>query len=60
MEGTVTVQEQRESWLKERRSGIGGSDAAAILGVSPWRTALDVYSDKRGISPLNTEPTSPM
>ena len=60
MEGTVTIQEQRETWLKERRSGIGGSDAAAILGVSPWRTALDIYSDKRGISPLSTEPTSPM
>lgn len=30
----------------DRSSYIGGSDAAAILGVSPWRTALDVYMDK--------------
>ena len=28
-----------EEWLSYRRRGIGGSDAAAILGISPWRTA---------------------
>jgi len=36
--------------LAERRRGIGGSDAAAILGLSRWRTPLDVYLDKRGES----------
>lgn len=30
--------------------GLGASDAAAILGVSKWRTALDVFNDKMGIS----------
>lgn len=28
-----------EQWLEYRRQGIGGSDAAAILGVSPFATA---------------------
>ena len=37
-----------EQWLANRRSGIGGSDIAAILGLSPWKTALDVYLEKRG------------
>lgn len=37
---------EREEWLKRRKCGIGGSDVAALLGVSPWRTALDVYYDK--------------
>jgi putative phage-type endonuclease len=32
-----------------RLSGIGGSDAAAILGVSPWAGALDVYQEKLGL-----------
>ena len=36
----------REEWLSARRTGIGGSDIAAILGLSPWRTPLDVYRDK--------------
>lgn len=36
-------------WLAWRRKGIGGSDVAAILGISPWRTARDLYDDKLGI-----------
>ncbi len=39
----------REEWLGYRRLGIGGSDAAAVLGVSPFTTAVDLYYDKRGI-----------
>lgn len=38
----------REGWLLRRRSGIGSSDAAAIVGKSPWRTPLHVYLDKLG------------
>lgn len=40
----------RAEWLEKRRDGIGGSDAAAIIGVSPWRTPVDVWEDKVGIS----------
>lgn len=32
--------------LKERKTGIGGSDVAAICGLSQWRTPLDVYLSK--------------
>lgn len=39
---------ERAAWLAERRSGIGGSDIAAILGLSPWKTAVDVWLDKTG------------
>ena len=35
-----------QEWLEYRRRGIGGSDAAAILGVSPFATARDLYYDK--------------
>lgn len=30
----------------DRRKFIGGSDIGAILGLSPWKTALDVWNDK--------------
>ena len=30
----------------DRSTYLGGSDVAAILGISPWRTPLDVYIDK--------------
>lgn len=35
-----------KQWLEYRRLGIAGSDAAAILGVSPFATARDLYYDK--------------
>ena len=39
-----------DSWLAYRRKGIGGSDVAALLGISPWRTARDLYYDKLNIA----------
>lgn len=39
----------REQWLGYRRKGIGGSDAAAVLGISPFRTGRDLYYDKLNI-----------
>jgi len=36
----------RTEWLVERRKGIGGSDIAAILGLSDYRTPLQVWLDK--------------
>lgn len=42
--------EQRAAWLKGRRTGIGGSDVAAVLGLNPWKTPLDVWNDKLGLS----------
>ncbi|KAB0670281.1 YqaJ viral recombinase family protein [Oryzomonas sagensis] len=41
----------RAEWLQARRSGIGGSDAAAVLGVSRYATPYQVYLDKRGELP---------
>ena len=41
-----TTNLSREEWLTYRRQGIGGSDAAAIMGISPFRTARDIYYDK--------------
>lgn len=38
----------RNDWLKARKRGIGGSDAAAILGLSPWASPMDVWLDKTG------------
>lgn len=43
-----TVGLSREEWLAERMKGIGGSDAGAVLGVNPWRTAVDVWLEKTG------------
>lgn len=38
----------REEWLQQRTKGIGGSDVAAALGLSTWRTPVELWQDKRG------------
>jgi putative phage-type endonuclease len=38
----------RAEWLAMRRRGIGGSDAAVIAGLSPFKSAFELYLDKRG------------
>lgn len=34
--------------MPDRTTFIGGSDAAAILGVSPWKSAFQLYQEKIG------------
>lgn len=41
-----TLNLPREQWLGYRKQGIGGSDAGAICGFNPYRTAMQVYYDK--------------
>lgn len=38
----------RTEWLQERQLGIGGSDAPVILGVSPWKSAYELWLEKTG------------
>lgn len=38
----------RKEWLKERQNGIGASDAAAILGLSPYKTNVQLWEEKTG------------
>lgn len=41
----------REDWLTQRRKTIGGSDAAAIVGLSRYATPYTVFMDKTGRLP---------
>ena len=41
----------REQWLEERGRGIGGSDAPVVLGLSPWKTRLELWGEKSGTIP---------
>ncbi len=50
----------RADWHERRRQGIGGSDAPAVVGRSPFKTALDVYREKRGEAPPDDEETEAM
>lgn len=36
----------REDWLEWRRQGIGSSDAAVIIGLSPWKSRYALWAEK--------------
>jgi putative phage-type endonuclease len=42
---------ERERWLAMRRQTIGASEAAAVLGVSPWSSLLALWAEKTGRAP---------
>ena len=41
----------REEWLKLRKKGIGGSDAAAVAGLNKWKSPIQVYMEKLDEAP---------
>lgn len=41
----------RAQWLVLRRSYIGGSDAAAVVGLNPYVSAYSLWCEKKGITP---------
>lgn len=38
----------RDDWLTVRKSGIGGSDAAAAVGLNPYKSMLELWLEKTG------------
>lgn len=44
-----------EAWLAARQKGIGGSDCAAVVGLSRYSSPLDVWLQKTGRKPTTPE-----
>ncbi|WP_250866194.1 YqaJ viral recombinase family protein [Caballeronia sp. INSB1] len=43
-----TLNIDRDEWLAVRRTGIGGSDAAAAVGLNPYKSQLELWMEKTG------------
>ena len=43
-----TKQLLREDWLAVRKQGIGSSDAAAAVGLNPYKSQLELWLEKTG------------
>lgn len=43
-----------EEWLHERTKGIGGSDAATVLGLNKYKTPFELWLEKTGQSMVDT------
>nr|WP_133482826.1 YqaJ viral recombinase family protein [Halomonas ventosae] len=46
----------RKAWLSIRQSGIGSSDAAAAVGLNPYKSPLELWLEKTGRQPETTDP----
>jgi len=60
-----TKELSREEWLHTRKSGIGSSDAAAAVGLNPYKSQLELWMEKTGRDvnlpkPDPEDDTSPM
>lgn len=47
---TTFDEADRVEWLAWRKQGIGASDVAALVGMSPWASPMSVWTDKLGLS----------
>ena len=45
---TSTLRMSKEDWTAARRESIGGSDAAAVLGLNPWKGPFALWAEKTG------------
>ena len=45
----IKLKHNSPEWLAFRKTGLGGSDAAAILGLSPFKTNVEVWEEKVGL-----------
>lgn len=54
----LQLEQQSADWLAWRQTGIGSSDAAAIVGISPWTTAEELWRQKRRLGGEKTETPS--
>lgn len=54
------MNDSREAWLAQRRTGVGGSDAAIACGLHPYVSALELYYDKTGEMLIEREDTERM
>ena len=44
---TVEEMKDRDKWLKFRNLGIGGSEAAVIVGMNKWKSPFQLWLEKR-------------
>ncbi|WP_252180126.1 lambda-exonuclease family protein [Endozoicomonas sp. 4G] len=45
----VNIEQQSQQWLDWRRCGVSASDAAVVLGVSPYKSRWQLWAEKSGV-----------
>ena len=48
---SMLLRSPSNQWVEDRKTYLGATDIAAIMGLHPYKTSLGVYQDKKGLSP---------
>jgi putative phage-type endonuclease len=46
-----TTDQERQTWLALRNTGLGASDMSTVLGLNKWQTPLQLWLEKTGQKP---------
>ncbi|WP_319403233.1 lambda-exonuclease family protein [uncultured Anaeromusa sp.] len=49
MSAIATINMSHEDWIETRKNGIGGSDVAAVLGISKYKSPIALWLEKTGM-----------
>lgn len=49
MSNTILRPKERTEWLELRKTGIGSSEVATIVGINPWETPYQLWRRKIGL-----------
>ena len=54
----IALEQNTEEWLEFRKTKIGSSDAAIIMGASPWKNSQQLWEEKMGLRKSSYENTA--
>jgi putative phage-type endonuclease len=55
----IDIEQRTPAWIQFRLRHIGASDASAIMGVSPWKSALQLWLEKTNLDVSGKNYVSP-
>lgn len=51
----IALDQGSAAWLRWRQSGLGGSDAPSMCGISPWSDPMTLWKQKIGEAPWEAD-----
>lgn len=57
---SASVVTTRDEWLAQRATGVGGSDASAVMGCNPYKSTYALWTEKAGRVPSDIEESDAM
>jgi len=56
----ISKEQDEQAWLDFRENGIGGSEIGTIMGVNPWKSAIELFYQKSGAFQSKVDYNTPM